>query len=101
MKITSHDNQLATASQGDTRLMDLRVWMVRNGVTYVMLGAALGGITGTAVQQLLKGDRMPVARHSALLDWGVPEHLLPPAQDVPRGRNPRRAMPDNAPAVQA
>jgi hypothetical protein len=40
------------------------------------------------VQQLLKGKRISTTRHKELLNFGIPAHLLPPAEDVPKGRPP-------------
>jgi hypothetical protein len=37
---------------------------------------------------MLQGDRISVMRQRELLAFGVPGHLLPPAQDVRRGRRP-------------
>jgi hypothetical protein len=88
MEIASNRNQLAQSTQA-ARIVDLRVWMVRNGITYAELGRRLGGITGNAVQQMLGSERIPSVRHTALLGLGVPGHLLPVAQDVPRGKKKR------------
>jgi len=93
MQTASSANQLSGTPQDgsrDSRVTDLRVWMLRNGLTFASMGKALGGITGNAVQQLLKQDRISVVRHKEFIDFGVPAHLLPPAQDVPRGRPPKR-----------
>jgi len=69
-------------------MLDLRVWMIRNRTTFPKIGKALGGITGNGVQQLLKGKRISTTRHKELLNFGIPAHLLPPAEDVPKGRPP-------------
>lgn len=95
MQITSETNQLSDVPQENLRIVDLRVWMIRNKVTFPVLGKFLGGITGSAAEQLLKADRISVSRHKEFLDFGVPAHLLPPAQDVPRGRRPlNRPLPE-------
>jgi hypothetical protein len=86
MESAFDNNQLSPKPQADSRLVDLRVWMLRNGVTFPKIGKALGGITGAAVQQMLKSKRISFARHKDLTDFGVPSHLLPPADDVRRGR---------------
>ncbi|MDR2488212.1 MAG: XRE family transcriptional regulator [Desulfovibrio sp.] len=86
MKTNSESNQLSHAAQADPRMLDLRVWLIRRGLTYVALGKAMGGITGNAVQCLLQQDRIPIARHTQFVELGVPSHLLPPAMDVRRGR---------------
>lgn len=90
MLTTSNANQLSATPQETSRVIDLRVWMIRNGVTFVSIGKALGGITGNAVHQLLKGERVSSDRHADLRKFGIPEHLLPPALDVPRGRPTRK-----------
>jgi hypothetical protein len=89
MQITCDNNQLSFAPQADSRIIDLRVWMLRNGITFPMLGKLLGGITGSAVQQLLARDCISLSRHKEFLALGVPGHLLPPARDIPRGRRPK------------
>jgi hypothetical protein len=87
MQINQNFNQLSdTVQHADPRILDLRVWMIRAGMTFQKLGRALGGITPGGVHHLLKAERIPVARHKQLLDLGVPAHLLPRAQDVPKGR---------------
>lgn len=88
METTFDSNQLSHGQQADPRLLDLRVWMIRNGLTFPKIGKALGGITGSAVHQMLKAHRISFERHRELMDFGVPGHLLPPAQDVRRGRRP-------------
>ena len=84
--MTSDCNELSSNSQVDPRMLDLRVWMIRNRTTFPKIGKALGGITGNGVQQLLKGKRISTNRHKELLDYGIPAHLLPPAEDVSKGR---------------
>ena len=86
MKITSNANQLSTEPQESTRLIDLRVWKVRNRITFREIGMALGGISGNAVQQMLAASRISTSRWEELKNFGVPEELLPPAVDVSRGR---------------
>lgn len=88
---TSHrSNQLSNVPQADPRMVDLRVWMFRSGVTFEQIGKALGGISGWAVHKSLKADRISHARHKEFTDFGIPAHLLPPAQDVPKGRTPKQ-----------
>ncbi|MDL2321314.1 hypothetical protein LJC47_03070 [Desulfosarcina sp. OttesenSCG-928-B08] len=90
MKIASIANKLSEMPQAGSRVVDFRVWMIRNNLTFVEIGKHLGGITGNAVHYLIKADRIPVARHEELVALGVPVHLLPPAQDVRRGRRPKK-----------
>ena len=93
MLITSDSNQFLTPLQDtDSRIKSIRVWKTVNEVTYVAIGQALGGITGKAVQKLLEGERIPTERFNEFVAFGIPENLLPPAIDVPRGR-PKR-VPD-------
>lgn len=89
MEIANEANQFLTGAQQDPRRVDLRVWMIRNGKTFPMIGEALGGITGEAVQKMLKGHRISTNRYRDLAEYGIPEELLPPAKDVRRGR-PRK-----------
>ena len=86
MQTTSHDNQLLMPSQVDSRILDLRVWMVRKGVNFSTIAQALGGITRNAVRQMLTAERISTVRHQELTAFGIPGHLLPPAQDVRLGR---------------
>ena len=91
MEIASETNQLLSAPQADSRVVELRVWMIRNGETYPKIGKALPKpITGSAVEQLLKAERISVDRHGEFKKYGIPESLLPPAQDVPKGRPPKQ-----------
>jgi hypothetical protein len=88
MQITPKTNRLSRVPQDDERMLDLRVWMIRNGITYASLGKSLG-ITGNGVQKLLQGERIPSVRHRELRNLGLPPHLLPPAQDVKCGPRPK------------
>lgn len=90
MQITSDANQLSAIPQAGSRYVNLRVWMVLNDRTFPQFGRALGGITANAVRLLCKQERISHSRHKELLACGIPAHLLPPAQDVPRGRPPRQ-----------
>ena len=85
MQLASDTNQLLPVPQAASRYTDLRVWMLRNNVSCAGLGRSMGGITGNAVQQLLKGERISSARHAEFIALGLPKELLPPAVDVPRG----------------
>lgn len=88
MKNAPKSNQFVYTPQADSRITDLRVWMVRHVITFRALGKVMGGITGNGAHKALRGERMPVAQHNALLEFGVPTHLLPVGQDLPRGRRP-------------
>ena len=82
-----HDtNQLCDDEQGSSRIIEFRVWMIRHKVTYSQLAKDIGSITGPAVIKMLKSDRISSQRHQQFISLGIPEHLLPPAIDVPRGR---------------
>jgi transcriptional regulator with XRE-family HTH domain len=94
MQFTPNANRLLLAPQEDSRLIDLRIWMLRHGVTYSYLGNAMG-ITGNGVMKLLRGERMPVARHRELLELGLPFHLLPMPLDVPAGPKSRASAEAN------
>lgn len=86
------DKQLSRPPQEASRVDHLRAWMVLHKVTFVALGEQLG-ITGSAAQLLMKGERMAVRRHGQLVALGVPEELLPPAVDIPIGRPRKPGLP--------
>lgn len=99
---TIHDpNQNTPAMQGqplprEERLLQLKVWKLRNKVSWVAMGKHMTGlkgepVSGPAVQKALEGDRMPVANHEALLKAypDLPRELLPRAEDAVKTYNPR------------
>jgi hypothetical protein len=77
LAITSNLTQL-------TRQELLRIWMLRNGITFTQLGHHLG-ITSNAVSKLCLQDTMPTRRHRALVSYGVPPDLLPLPVDLKTG----------------
>ncbi len=89
MEITTNANQFSTGAQDNKRFLKFRAWMILNHQTFLQIGAYLGGISGNAVTKHLRASRIPTRLHSALIEYGVPSHLLPPAKDVRRGR-PRK-----------
>ena len=100
MQSSLNSNQIPNRTQDADRIVDLRVWLIRNRVTYRMIGAALGGITGHAVQKMVAKDHVPCARHAQLLAYGIPEDLLPPALDVRSGpKTKEKALEQSAQAT--
>ena len=89
MQFGHNTNQIHSLTQDADRIVDLRVWMVRNSVSYRMIGEAIGDITANGLVKLLRQSRIPCARHAQLLAFGIPAHLLPPALDVRTGPKPR------------
>ena len=51
----------------------------------------MGGISGSAAQQALKGQRMPIRHHAAVTEAypDLPLELLPDPRDVPFGPRPK------------
>lgn len=87
-----HDSNLTpTDAQEADRICELRVWMVRNEVSFVDMGKNMGGVTGNAALKALKKARMPVDNHKLLRDAypHLPLALLPQPLDVPPGPKPR------------
>lgn len=89
MSIALNSNKTSGPSQVELRIMDLRIWMIQNNITFVQMGKDLGGVTSSCVWQLLKRERISTARHRDFLNIGVPERLLPPPRDVSRGPKPK------------
>jgi hypothetical protein len=66
------------------RQAEIRIWLFRNGLTFVELGRRMG-VTGNAVLRMLRQPRLSIRRYEQLLAVGVPAELLPHAEDVRRG----------------
>lgn len=73
-----------------TRQELLDVWKEREGVSFRELGRRLG-LSGVQVSNLCSADRISTHRHAQLVAAGVPEYLLPRAEDVRPGPKPRPA----------
>ena len=73
----------------DDRRQALKIWLFANGLSVSSLARTLD-ISPSALQQALGRDRMPVRNHQALIDAGIPAHLLPHPQDVRPGPRPQR-----------
>jgi hypothetical protein len=90
------------------RILELRVWMVRHGITWVDLGRAMTGlqgrpVTGNAALKALTQPRMPVANHRSISETypDLPLDLLPVPLNVPCGRKiviPESALAGQPPA---
>ncbi|MDL2306613.1 hypothetical protein LJC48_01100 [Desulfovibrio sp. OttesenSCG-928-C06] len=88
MNISCDVNQLSDKPQDASRLTDLRVWMIRNNMSYGDIARSFG-VSRSAVQAMVSRPRISSQRHQQLRELGIPEHLLPPVVDVPRGRPAR------------
>lgn len=76
-----------TPEENARRLLQLRIWQVSGGPTYGEIGQRfIPPISGSAAQKQIKSRRIRFARHAEFVAAGVPEHLLPPAQEIPVGR---------------
>ena len=65
-----------------------RIWQLTKGVTLAELSKVLG-ITGCGLSKSLNNERMPVEHHKRLVDFGVPENLLPRPENVRTGPKPK------------
>lgn len=90
MQLFKNPNRIPDNGQDGSRLLNLRLWKVAHGVSWVDMGRAMG-IGGSAAQLSLQRSRMPVDHHAALLAAypHLPESLLPVPEDVSPGRKPR------------
>jgi len=68
-----------------TRYDLLRAWLRERNVTFTWLGERLGR-TETTLRQMVMRDHMPVEMHAAMVDLGIPAHLLPEPQQRQRRR---------------
>ena len=82
------------------RQAELRVWLIRNGMTYAEIGRRMG-ITSSGVLRLVQGERMPTKRHSEMVGMGIPADLLPQPLDVPFGPPRKHPLPTEAATVPA
>ena len=83
----------------DDRRQALKIWLFANGLSVSSLARILD-ITPSALQQALGRDRMPVRNHQALIDAGIPAHLLPHPQDIrPGPKQGQKAAADTAHAL--
>lgn len=72
-----------------SRQARLRAWMALHGVTNLELARRIG-VHYSTVSLILNGHRAPADRIEALVAVGVPEELLPEAQEPKkRGRKPK------------
>ena len=99
MQSTPESNRISAPTQdSDARMRELRAWKAKNGVTWDDMGQHMKNvkgqpITGNAVQKALRGVRIPVRHHKALVA-AYPElgdGLLPVPQDVLPGPKPSYA----------
>lgn len=90
MKLNQQSNEYPFLSQagGFNRHRELRVWMMLHDVTLSQLARAMG-ITPSAASVALKKERIGVYKYNVLVEFGIPSHLLPKAEDVRRGPKPR------------
>lgn len=98
MQFTLDSNRTPTDAQATERVRELRVWMLRNGVTFPAMGQHMRGVTGrpvtgSAVQKAIKNSRMPVDNHKALVDAypGLPTDLLPLPENRKSGPPPKNS----------
>ena len=84
MRSTPDDNKTQLERQ-----LALRQWMLTKGITFVAMGKAIG-MTSAGVSKSVRGERMRVLTHRALVERvGVPAHLLPTPLDIPSGPKPK------------
>jgi hypothetical protein len=71
-----------------TRDEKREIWLKRNSQTLQGLAVA-AGVSKGRLSIVLRGETMPPAIHARLVEYGVPEELLPPPLDIPPGPKPR------------
>lgn len=72
-----------------TRQEILPIWMRREGL-YLSAIAMKIGMTKAGLSNLLRRERIPTRRFNQLRDIGIPEDLLPRAEDIKAGPKPRQ-----------
>ena len=77
-----------------TRQERLHLWFRRCGLSQAAVARRLD-ISAVAFGRWLRADRLPVRNVAMLREIGVPENLLPLAQDIRPGRRKRQA-PENS-----
>lgn len=70
-----------------TRQERLLVWLRRKGITQRAISVAIG-VKDMSVNRWLYAERLPSWRVRQLVAFGIPEDLLPRAEDVACGRKP-------------
>lgn len=76
-----------------TRQERLVIWLRRTSTTQAQVARALG-VGKPAVGRLLFSERASSWRVKQLRDYGIPEDLLPRAEDIPSGPRPKWANAD-------
>jgi len=71
-----------------TRQELLILWLRRNGISFRELGRRLG-VTDVSAKRICRAETAPVHRVECLLEMGIPENLLPEAQNKIVGRRPK------------
>ncbi len=74
-----------------SRQESLRVWMMRNGISYASIGRKIF-VSGPNVGRLLMGETIPPHRHQQFLELGFPSELLPAPLYRKPGPKPKDAQ---------
>lgn len=74
-----------------TRQELLLLWIRRNGLKQVELARHVG-VTPITLSRWLRSDRLPSWRVAQLRQAGIPEELLPLAQDIRPGPRSKRNL---------
>lgn len=82
-----HSTELV-AHQTPTRQERLKLWLWSNNVPQAEIARQLG-VTKSTVGKWVRAERLPTWRWKMLRDVGIPEELLPRAEDVPSGPRPK------------
>lgn len=72
-----------------TRQERLVIWMRRNGLNQAAL-ARFAGVEPNATGRWVRADRLPTWRVNQMREFGIPEELLPRAEDISTG--PRKGQ---------
>lgn len=77
-----------------------KLWMERTGNTLKRL-AEVAGVTSSALSRTLRRPTMPVAQHQTLVEFGVPQELLPRPFNQKPGPRPRRPVAEPSASLSA
>lgn len=74
-----------------TRQESLYIWLRRNKIKGKDIAEKLG-CSPNIVSRWLRSDRLPSWRVSQLRTLGIPDELLPRAEDIPSGPKPKKSI---------
>jgi len=75
-----------------TRVEKLEIYMKRSKITFSDISKPMG-VAPASARRMLLNETIPTWRHKQLIQYGLPEVLLPIARDIPCGRKPKTKTP--------